>query len=46
MPLLLTLSSGHPEHTKRSLIHSQLLRISQICSSENDFNQRKSNMKI
>ena len=39
-------SSGHPEHTKRSIVYSQLLCVSRICSRENDFNQHKSNMKI
>ena len=39
-------SSGHPEHTKRSIVHSQLLRVSRICSRENDFNRHKYNMKI
>ena len=39
-------SSGHSEHTKRSIVYSQLLRVSWICSSENDFNRHKSNMKI
>ena len=38
--------SGHPEHTKRSIVYSQLLRVSWICSRENDFNRHKSNMKI
>ena len=38
--------SGHPEHTKWSIVYSQLLHGSQICSPENDFNQHKSNMKI
>ena len=39
-------SSGHPEHTKRSIVYSQSLRVSRICSRENDFNRHKSNMKI
>ena len=39
-------SSGHPEHTKRSIVYSLLLRVNWICSSENDFNRHKSNMKI
>ena len=39
-------SSGHPEYTKRSIVYSQLLHVSWICSHENDFNPHKSNMKI
>ena len=39
-------SSGHPEHKKWSTVYSQLLRVSRICSRENDFNRHKSNMKI
>ena len=39
-------SSGHPEHTKRSIVYSQLLVVSWVCSRENDFNRHKSNMKI
>ena len=39
-------SSGHPEHTKRSIVYIQLLHVSWICSCENDFNRHKSNMKI
>ena len=39
-------SSGHPERRKRSIVHSQLLRVSWVCSREKDFNQHKSNMKI
>ena len=40
------MSSGHPERTKRSIVSSQLLRVSRICSRENDFNRHKSNMTI
>ena len=39
-------SSGHPEHTKRSIVYSHLLRVGRICSRENGFNRHKSNMKI
>ena len=39
-------SSGHPKHTKQSIVYSQLLRVSRICSRENDFNRHKSNIKI
>ena len=39
-------SSSHLEHTKRSIVYIQLLHVSRICSSENDFNRHKSNMKI
>ena len=30
-------SSSHPEHTKRSTVFSQTLRVSRICSREKDF---------
>ena len=30
-------SSSHPEHTKRSIVFSQTLHYSSICSCENDF---------
>ena len=39
-------SSNHPEHTKRSIVYSELLHVSRICSLENNFNRHKSNMKI
>ena len=39
-------SSGHPQHTKQSIVYSQLLRVNRICSRENGFNRDKSNMKI
>ena len=32
-------SSGHTEHAKRSIVYSQLLRVSLICSRENSFNR-------
>ena len=30
-------SSSHPEHTKRSVVFSQTLRVSKSCSCEKDF---------
>ena len=27
----------HPEHTKKSVVYSQALKLSQICSEEKDF---------
>ena len=30
-------SSSHPEHKKRSIVFSQTLRVSRICSREQDF---------
>ena len=39
-------SSGHPKHRKRSIVYSQLLCASWICSWENDFNRPKSNMRM
>ena len=38
-------TSSHPEHTKRSTVSSQALRISRICSYESDFVRRLGNMK-
>ena len=37
--------SSHPEHTKRSIVYSQTLRVNRLCSLENDFNYHKLNMK-
>ena len=37
--------SSHPEHTKRSVVFNQTLRISRLCSEENDFKSYKSRMK-
>ena len=39
-------SSNPLEHTKWSIVYSQLLSVSRIGSRENDFNWHKSNMKI
>ena len=35
----------HPEHTKRSIIYSQTLRVNRLCPLEKDFNYHKLNMK-
>ena len=37
--------SSHPEHTKRSVVFSHTLRISRLCSEENDFTNYRSQMK-
>ena len=37
--------SSHPEHTKRSTVYSQTLRVNRLCSLEKDFNYHKLNMK-
>ena len=38
-------ASSHPEHTTRSVVFSQTLRISRLCSEENDFKNYRSQMK-
>ena len=38
-------ASSHPEQTKRSVVFSQILRISRLCSAENDFKNYRSQMK-
>ena len=38
-------TSSHPDHTKRSIIYSQTLRISRICSKTSDFLKHLENMK-
>ena len=38
-------SSSHPNHTKRSIVFSQGLRIKRICSEEEDFNTHIGEMK-
>ena len=37
--------SGHPEHTKRSIIYSQTLRLKRLCSLEKNFKEKLSEMK-
>ena len=36
---------SHPEHDKRSIVFSQTLRISRLCSEEDDFNNYRSQKK-
>ena len=38
-------TSSHPEHTKKSIVYSQTLRLRRICSFETDFLKRKNEMK-
>ena len=38
-------TSLHPEHTKKSIVYSQTLRLRWICSFETDFLKRKNEMK-
>ena len=38
-------TSSHPEHTKKSVVYSQALRLSQICSEEKDFKKHIGEMK-
>ena len=37
--------SGHPEHTKRSIIYSQTLRLKRLCYLEKDFKEKLLEMK-
>ena len=37
--------SSHPDHTKRSIIYSQALSISRICSNKSDFLKHLQSMK-
>ena len=37
--------SSHPDHTKRSIIYSQALRLAKICTFENDFLRHRDEMK-
>ena len=38
--------SAHPNHTKRSVVFSQTLRITTLCSYEENFIKRKATMKL
>ena len=38
-------SSAHPNHTKRSLVFSQTLSMSRLCSNESDFERNKEKMR-
>ena len=38
-------TSSHPDHTKRSIIYSQALRISRICANKSDFLKHLESMK-
>ena len=38
-------TSSHPEHTKKSVVYSQALRLSRICSAEKDFKKHIAEMK-
>ena len=38
-------TSGHPNHTKQSIVYSQTLRLSRICSYKNDFEKNLEEMK-
>ena len=38
-------SSSHPDHTKRSIVYSQALRLNRVCSVEADFVRRQKEMK-
>ena len=41
----LHLPSAHPNHTKCSVVFSQTLRMSRLCSNESDFEQKKEKMR-
>ena len=44
-PQYLHCSSSHPDHIKNSIIYSQTLRLSNICTYEEDFDKHALNMK-
>ena len=39
-------TSSHPEHTKKSIIYRQTLRLSNLCSFEQDFEGHKRNLRL
>ena len=39
-------TSSHPEHTKKSIIYSQTLRLSRLCSFEQEFKGHKGNLRL
>ena len=36
----------HPDHTKRSIVYSKALRITRVCSFEEDFKRHTTGMKL
>ena len=38
-------TSSHPEHTKRSIVFSQSLRVGRICSQAKDFRKHTTEMR-
>ena len=37
--------SSHPEHTKRSIIYSQTLRVNRVCPQKSDLKEHSSKLK-
>ena len=40
-----TSNEVHAEHTKRSIIYTQILRVNRVCSQESDFKKHSSKLK-